>query len=91
MGRVAGALALRRSSYAASLARLGYQAQEIAEPAGRLTDAIVGYGGPAAIAAKVREHRAAGADHVVLMPTADEFAAGLAQLEELAPALAEVS
>jgi probable F420-dependent oxidoreductase len=89
-GRVAGALALRRSSYAASLARLGY-AQEIAEPSDRLTDAIVGYGSPAAIAAKVREHIAAGADHVVLMPTADDFTAGMAQLEELAPALAEVS
>ena len=89
--RVAGALGLRRSSYAASLARLGYPAQEIGEPSDRLTDAIVGYGSPAAIAAKVREHRAAGADHVVLMPTADDFTTGMAQLEELAPALAEVS
>jgi probable F420-dependent oxidoreductase len=90
-GRVAGALALRRSSYAASLARLGYPAQEIAGPSDRLTDAIVGYGSPAAIAAKVREHRAAGADHVTLMTTADDFMAGMAQLQELAPALAEVS
>jgi alkanesulfonate monooxygenase SsuD/methylene tetrahydromethanopterin reductase-like flavin-dependent oxidoreductase (luciferase family) len=89
--RVAGALGLRRSSYAASLARLGYPAQEIAEPSHRLTDAIVGYGSPAAIAAKVREHKAAGADHVVLMPTADDFTTGMAQLEDLAPALAEIS
>ena len=51
----------------------------------------MGYGNPAAIAAKVREHMAAGADHVVLMPTADGLTAGLAQLEDLAPALAEIS
>jgi probable F420-dependent oxidoreductase len=90
-GRVAGALALRRSSYAASLARLGYPVQEPAEPSDRLTEAIVGYGNPAAIAAKAREHIAAGADHVVLMSTADDFTAGMEQLEELAPALAEGS
>ena len=89
--RVAGALGLRGSSYAAGLARLGYPARDIAEAGDRLTDAIVGYRSPAAIAAKVREHKAAGADHVVLMPTAADFTAGLAQLEELAPALAEIS
>jgi hypothetical protein len=44
-----------------------------------------------AIVAEVGEHMTAGADHVVLMPTADDFTAGLAQLEELAPALAEIS
>jgi probable F420-dependent oxidoreductase len=89
--RVGGALGLRGSSYAAGLARLGYPARDIAEAGDRLTDAIVGYGSPAAIAAKVREHKAAGADNVVLMPTSDNFTTGLAQLEELAPALAEIS
>jgi len=89
--RVAGTLGLRGSSYAASVARLGYPAQEIAEASDRLTDAIVGYGSPAAIAAKVREHLAAGADHVTLMPTADDLTAGLAQLEELAPVLTGIS
>jgi probable F420-dependent oxidoreductase len=88
--RVAGALGLRGSAYAACLSWLGYPAQEIAELSDRLTDAIVGYGSPAAIAAKVREHRTAGADHVTLLPTAQDFTAGMAQLEELAPALAEV-
>ena len=53
----------------------------------RLLDALVGYGGPAAIAAKVREHLAADADHVMVMPTAD-FADGVDQLEQLAPTLA---
>lgn len=89
--RVAGAFGLRGSSYAASIARLGYPARDIAEADDRLTDAIVGYGNPAAIAAKVGEHMTAGADHVVLMLAADGLTAGLLQLEELAPALAEIS
>ncbi len=73
-------------TYAATMARLGYSEQEIAEVGDRLVDAIVGHGGPAAIAAKVREHLAAGADHVMVMPTAD-FADGVDQLEQLAPTL----
>jgi probable F420-dependent oxidoreductase len=89
--RVAGTLGMRGSSYAASIARLGYSAQEIEETSDRLTGAIVGYGSPAAIAAKVREHLVAGADHVTLMPTADNLTAGMAQLEELAPALTAIS
>jgi alkanesulfonate monooxygenase SsuD/methylene tetrahydromethanopterin reductase-like flavin-dependent oxidoreductase (luciferase family) len=72
---------------AATMARLGYSEQEIAQVSDRLLDALVGYGGTAAIAAKVREHLAAGADHVMVMPTAD-FAVGVDQLEQLAPALA---
>ena len=77
-------------TYAATMTRLGYSQQEIAEVSDRLLDALVGYGGVAAIAAKVREHLAAGADHVMVMPTAD-FADGVDQLERLAPTLAGLS
>ena len=86
---VAGRLAAP-GTYAATMARLGYSQQEIAEVSDRLLDALVGYGGTEAIAAKVREHLAAGADHVMVMPTAD-FADGVDQLEQLAPALAGLS
>jgi probable F420-dependent oxidoreductase len=65
---IAGRLAAP-GTYAATMARLGYSEQEIAEVRDRLLDALVGYGGAAAIAAKVREHLAAGADHVMVMPT----------------------
>ena len=79
---------LGRPSYAASMARLGYSDQDIAEVSDRLVDAIVGHGDPAAIAAKVREHLAAGADHVTLMlPIGGDFSVGVNQLEQLAPAL----
>jgi probable F420-dependent oxidoreductase len=83
---VAGRLAAP-GTYAATMTRLGYSQQEIAEVSDRLLDALVGYGGAAAMAAKVREHLVAGADHVMVMPTAD-FADGVDQLEQLAPTLA---
>jgi hypothetical protein len=37
----------------------------------------------------VREHLAAGADHVMVMVTGTDFADGVDQLEQLAPALVE--
>jgi probable F420-dependent oxidoreductase len=80
---------LGRPSHAARIAQLGYSDQDIADVSDRLVDAIVGYGDPAAIAAKVREHVAAGADHVILMrPMGGEFSAEVDGLAQLAPALA---
>jgi probable F420-dependent oxidoreductase len=78
-------------SYAARMAELGYTAREIAEVDNRLVDALVAHGDAAAIAAKVQEHLYAGADHVtLLLPIGAEFATGIGQLEQLAPALVEL-
>ena len=85
--RVAGRLAMA-GTYAATLAGLGYTGQEITEVADRLVDAVVAHGEAAAIAAKVAEHLAAGADHVMLMPAATDATVGIGELEQLAPALA---
>jgi len=83
---------LAAPSYTARIAGLGYSAQEIAEVSDRLVDAIVARGDSTAIAVKVREHLLAGADHVtLLLPIGREFSAGIDQLEQLAPALAELS
>jgi probable F420-dependent oxidoreductase len=80
---------LSAPSYAVRMAGLGYSAREIAEVDDRLVDEIVAHGDSAAIAAKVHEHLAAGADHVTLLPAiGDEFTAGIGQLEKLAPELA---
>jgi alkanesulfonate monooxygenase SsuD/methylene tetrahydromethanopterin reductase-like flavin-dependent oxidoreductase (luciferase family) len=74
------------------MAGLGYSAQEITEVSDRLVDAVVAHGDPAAIAAKVREHLLAGADHVTMLPPiGTEFAAGIDQLEQLAAALTELA
>jgi probable F420-dependent oxidoreductase len=87
--RVAGRLGLP-GTYAATLAQLGYSEREITEVSDQLVDAIVGYGDAAAIAAKVREHLAAGADHVLIMSTGNDVADGVDQLEQLAPTLVEL-
>jgi probable F420-dependent oxidoreductase len=82
---------LSAPSFAARMAGLGYSARDIAEVSDRMVDALVASGNPAAIAAKVREHLVAGADHVtLLLPIGGDFATGVSQLEQLAPALAEV-
>jgi probable F420-dependent oxidoreductase len=82
---------LSAPSYAARMAALGYSAREIAEVDDGLVDALVAYGDSAAVAAKVHAHLAAGADHVtLLLPAGGEFAAGIDQLEQLAPVLAEL-
>ncbi|WP_328457505.1 TIGR03620 family F420-dependent LLM class oxidoreductase [Amycolatopsis sp. NBC_00438] len=69
--------------YGKAMERLGFDVSD----QDALADAVVAHGGPDAIAAKAREHLAAGADHVLLMPpTTDDFLADVAALERLAPA-----
>ncbi|WP_328610248.1 TIGR03620 family F420-dependent LLM class oxidoreductase [Amycolatopsis sp. NBC_00345] len=83
---------LARPGTGAGLVRLGYSEQDVTEVSDRLVDALIAHGEPAAIAAKAREHLAAGADHVtVLLEPGTGFALGLDQLEQLAPALTEVT
>ena len=54
-------------SYRAMMARLGYSTRDIGEVSDRLVNAVVAHGDPAAAGVKVREHVAAGADHVMLL------------------------
>jgi hypothetical protein len=79
--------ATERMVFGTSIANVWARAPQTAHGAA----AIVGYGGTAAIAAKVREHLAAGADHVMIMPIGTDFADGVDQLEQLAPTLAGVT
>ncbi|HEX4219889.1 MAG TPA: hypothetical protein VHZ02_16045 [Acidimicrobiales bacterium] len=51
----------------------------------RLVNAVVAHGSPTAVGVKVREHVAAGADHVALLqPIGGHFASDVDQLEEIA-------
>jgi alkanesulfonate monooxygenase SsuD/methylene tetrahydromethanopterin reductase-like flavin-dependent oxidoreductase (luciferase family) len=55
-----------------------------------LVNAIIAHGDPESIAAAVAAHRAAGADHVILMPSSAvsrDLMTGVRQLEHLAPAV----
>jgi probable F420-dependent oxidoreductase len=91
--RSVAAASLGRPWYAATIARLGYTDQQITAVSDDLVNEIVAHGDPDSIAAAAGAHRTAGADHVILMPpgAADrDLAAGVKQLEHLAPAVLQV-
>lgn len=75
------------SPYAAKLTRLGYAAEDISAAADEVVDAIVAWGDPERVAAGIRGHLDAGADHVRLGTIAPDFQASLEALERLAPVL----
>ncbi|HXX90153.1 MAG TPA: LLM class F420-dependent oxidoreductase [Acidimicrobiales bacterium] len=76
-------------NYANNLRRLGFGEDDLAGGGtDRLVDAVVAWGDDAAIAARVAEHHAAGADHVCVQVLVDDLRAfPLAQYRALAPAL----
>jgi probable F420-dependent oxidoreductase len=80
---------IKVTNYAKNLRRLGFVDDDFADGGSdRLVDSIVAWGDDAAIAARVREHFDAGADHVcvqVLTPSRSE--APREQWRALAPAL----
>jgi len=71
-------------NYRNSWKRLGFSEEEVTRPGSdRLVDAVVAYGTPETIAARLKEHLDAGADHVPVQV--------LAKDEKLVPALAELA
>ena len=80
----------RSPARAAILTELGFTAEEVANLSDRLVDALIGNGPPDRIAALVREHLEAGADHVALIPPGISLEDDLDQLERIAPALADL-
>lgn len=98
--REAVAARLAEPGFAAAMRQLGYEQREIdavGEAGGdgaaggdgdRLVSALVAHGGPEAVAAGVRRHLAAGADHVALLPPiGTPFASGAEALTDLVAAL----
>jgi probable F420-dependent oxidoreductase len=88
--RATAANSLSRPWYAATISRLGYTEQEIAAVSDDLVGAIVAHGDPESIAAAAAAHRAAGADHVILLSpgaAGHDLMTGVSQLERLAPAM----
>jgi probable F420-dependent oxidoreductase len=76
-------------NYANNWRRLGYSEDDVAgSGSDRLIEAAFALGGPEAVAARVREHLEAGADHVaVQLLGAEEFDPGLEALREVAAAV----
>ena len=74
---------LNLSNYLNNWKRLGFTDQDIAKPGSdKLIDAVVAHGTPEAIAARLKEHLDAGADHVAIQVLGgwDELIPGLTQL-----------
>jgi probable F420-dependent oxidoreductase len=76
-------------NYANNWKRHGFTDDDIAEGGSdRLVDALIGWGDEAAIAARVQQHRDAGADHVcVQVLTSDPRALPVDEWRTLAPVL----
>jgi probable F420-dependent oxidoreductase len=90
-GRAHVAHYLELSNYVANLERLGFgEADRSGGGSDRLVDAIVAWGDEAAIAARVAEHLAAGADHVCIQ-VVEEGVLPRAAWRRLAPALTEAA
>ena len=89
-GRKALAVYWRLPNYMSHLRRSGWKEEDLVVVGGsdRLVDALVAWGDVEAVAARVREHIDAGADHVVLhVQPVEDGALPLREWSELAPAL----
>lgn len=81
-------LYLALPNYTNNLRDLGWGDDDLAGGGSdALVDAIVGWGSVDAVAARVREHLDAGADHVCVQVVGTSVAGAVAELEALAPAL----
>jgi len=90
IGRAHLAVYLGLPNYTNNLLTLGFTEEDIAAPGSdRLVDALVAWGDADTIAARVREHHDAGADHVAVQVVTSDAYEGLPlpQWRELAPAL----
>jgi probable F420-dependent oxidoreductase len=82
------AVYLTLPNYTNNLRRLGFGDHDLADGGSdRLVDALVAWGDVEAIAARVAQHRDAGADHVCIQVLGDEGALPRRVWRELAPAL----
>lgn len=83
VGRKALDIYFNLANYRNSWKRLGFTDDDIAKPGSdRLVDALVAYGTPDQIAARLKEHLDAGADHVAVqvLTRGDKLVEALAQL-----------
>jgi len=78
----------RLPGYRASFRRMGFADDEIEHVVDRLVDAVVAWGDADTVAARVAEHRGAGADHVAISVVTDPGAQPFDEWRQLATRLA---
>lgn len=79
---------LRARNYANSLLHQGFSEDDLTGGGSdHLVDSLVAWGNVDAVAARIREHHDAGADHVAIQPVSADVGTGMATLAELAPAV----
>jgi probable F420-dependent oxidoreductase len=79
---------LQLPNYTRSWREDGFDEADLADGGSdRLVDGLIAWGGPEAIARRVRAHLDAGADHVAVQPVTNDFGRALAELRALAPTL----
>jgi probable F420-dependent oxidoreductase len=84
LGRKTVGFYLDLSNYVNNWRRLGFTSDDVEQPGSdKLIDAVVAYGSPEAIAARLNEHLEAGADHVAIQV--------LGSRDELVPTLTELA
>ncbi len=80
---------LELPNYAANLMRMGSSVNDLAGGGSdRLIDATIAWGGPDDVAARVREHLDAGADHVCVQFVGDDEGVGIPAYRTLAASMA---
>lgn len=90
VARGAMSIYLQAPNYLRNLATLGFEESDWADPynpSDRLTDAIVAWGTPEQIAARVAEHHDAGADHVCIQVLRSDLALPVQEWRLLADVL----
>jgi hypothetical protein len=89
-GRAYAKYYLQLPNYVSNLRRFGFDDDDLADGGcDRLISTIIP-AGPEAVAARVREHLDAGADHVVIQPVAETGFFAATDLGELASAVADL-
>ena len=88
LGRLYASIYLPLPNYAGNLRTLGYTDDDIDHGGSdRLIDAVIPWGDAESVAARVRQHLDAGADHVCVQVVAGHHDFPLAEYRALAPAL----
>ncbi|PXX66556.1 putative F420-dependent oxidoreductase [Nocardia tenerifensis] len=72
------------TNYASNLTRLGFTDEELADPDGRVFDAVIAHGTPEQVAAQLTAHLDAGGNHVAVQVLNEDY---VPALQTLAPLL----